>query len=158
DHTVITVGGDITKNIVTNTSVTLPVTFNVADGAFLGTQQLTEWVVGSRPGAPGQPAIIEPVEGATMTLTVTGGCGYFVTDPPGFSRTLVTTSRDGRVPFAISVDNDTGCIPGNAVHVTIVASYPPGVQGAPIAPETVDIIVQFTANSTRPPLLRWVGQ
>ena len=71
----VTTGGDITKDIVTNSSVNLPVQFNVAVGAFLGSTTITEWVVGRRAGAGTEPAVMENVDGAIVTLAIQGPFG-----------------------------------------------------------------------------------
>ncbi|WP_322796438.1 hypothetical protein, partial [Tepidiforma sp.] len=128
----------------TNGSITLQTRFNVADGTFLASANLTEWVIGSfNSGSPATTNLL--VDGAWLTMRIIG-CGYFVV-PDNSEPTLVTgTSVGGRFelnngtgdPFAaafgdtdanpddirISTTNAPNCGPGAQTRLEIEVFYP----------------------------------
>lgn len=75
DRTEITTGGSPTAGIVTFRTIELPLRFNVADGTFLASANLTEWVLGSfNSGTPQSTNLL--VDGARIEMRIIG-CGYF---------------------------------------------------------------------------------
>ncbi|MBI2764368.1 MAG: hypothetical protein HYX53_00490 [Chloroflexi bacterium] len=152
-RTVITTGGDPTAGAVTYGAIPLPVELNVADGSFLGSITLNEFVIGVRPGFEG------PIDGVPVTLTIDGTCGYF---EENLLRVLSGVTKDGRLQFTVKVDDDTGCNQASVIRVTATANYPATIPNGAAATETVDITLQFGTNgagteSAQPQVL-WAGQ
>ena len=167
DSTRITSGGDYTAGIVTGTTITTGIQFNVANGKFLGSVGLTEWVVGSH--RTGATTVSGPLDGVVLKARITGSCGFF-TGPgsdtyPGLGQLITGTSVGGRFDedgdgtaddLGISISGDPGCSPGSVIHIAIDAYYP-GATTPTGAPETVDINFTFQAGA-KTPTVAWVSQ
>jgi len=159
DHTVITTGGDIEKDIVTNGSISVPVQYNVADNTLLAGNgiSLSEWVVGVRKTPKGP--VFEPLDGVRITLRITSNCGYFgdIVGTKVLTGPEVVTV-DGRYQFKVEVVHDPGCTPNDTIHVVVEAAYPPGAhRGGRVETETVDITFDFNPGVVSP-IVAWVGQ
>jgi len=83
--TEITRGTSHWQNRVTDSSFSVNLVFNVADGTYsAGSIDLVEWVYGSGSVFATDPEDDVPVflDGVYLSATITGKCGYFVVEPP----------------------------------------------------------------------------
>lgn len=167
-HTVITRGNDPMKDIVTNSTVTEGIRFNVANGnwVFGGGRAIsfTEWVLGPN-GAL--------LSGIKLEIRITSACGFFVDeddDTVSLGKTIAGESVQGRFDrtsggdplgdgpddFHISVFNDGACRPGESIQVEVDASTPGGDF---LERETLTIfLTDATPDRTIVPILAWAGQ
>ncbi|MCA9829453.1 MAG: hypothetical protein KC495_03180, partial [Dehalococcoidia bacterium] len=162
DYTVINTGGHYTENQVTNTSINLPVAFNVADGTFIADIDLTEWVIGSRPDPDGSDG--ELIDGVPATLKITSACGYFANssdpkhlliEPPSPPHEPVTLA--GRIEFTIDTLNDTSCGQNSVITLEVRARYPDIIKNRQVPDlETLAIVLQFTPPQSAP-IVAWAG-
>lgn len=183
DKTIITQGGTPDSTAVTYTRITVPLSFNLADGTFLGSASLTEWVLGSHTTA----ATLKDkqlLNGALIRAEIVGGCGYFVvpdSESPTFARPTVVNgvSVGGRFElnngdanpfspalgdddadpddFEFSTLNSGGCTPGGAVRVQVDVYYPHDTETAAAPREWVDLGFNFIP-AMKTPRVAWVGQ
>lgn len=175
DKTVITSGLDPASNIVTGTTLGITLSFNAADGTFIGSNTLTEWVIGSH--NTGGIVVSGPVDGASLRASVTGTCGYFNTPDHLMNKTITGVSVGGRLELndgstnpltpafgdtdAIPDDlqfttfHDAGCVGNDQTGISVDVFYPGQV--TPAAPtETVAIQTSYLPP-LKTPRLAWVG-
>ena len=185
DSTVITTGGlpTVAGNNVTFTRLNLGLQFNVADGTFIASGGLTEWVLGSHTTG-GVAKINQLLDGAWLRVSLLGGCGYFVVpdsaDPIFATPTILTgTSVGGRFelnagdanpfsPFLGDTDadpddiqfstlNSPGCSSASVARIQVEVFYP-GQTTTPAAPlEWVEFGFSFQA-AMKTPRIAWAGQ
>ncbi|MGH2633158.1 MAG: hypothetical protein ACRDG3_07095, partial [Tepidiformaceae bacterium] len=181
DKTEITSGLDPAANIVTGSSLGLTLGFNAADGTFIGSTTLTEWVIGSH--NTGGIVVSGPVDGASLRASITGTCGYFNTpdttaNPPYVQHKSITgVSVGGRLELndggtnpltpafgdtdAIPDDlqftalHDAGCVSGSLTGISVDVSYP-GTFAAAEPTETVSIQTNYSPP-LKTPRLAWIG-
>lgn len=167
-HTVITRGSDPTKDVVTNSTVTEGIAFNVANGnwVFGGGRAVSylEWVLGP------DGALLN---GIKLEIRITSACGYFVDeddDTVSLGKVITGESYQGRFDrtsggdplgdgpddFHISVFNDGACRPGQTIQVEVDALSPDGTF---LERETLTIqLTDVTPDRTTIPILAWAGQ
>ncbi len=187
DRTAITTGGKPDENVVTFTRVVVPLDFNIADGTFIGSTTVTEWVLGSHTTG-GKLLKDRLLDGALFRVELLGSCGYFVvpdSEAPTFATPRVITgiSVGGRFelndftgdPFSntgnqaygdtdaspddieVSTLNSGGCGAGGSARIQIDVYYPAST-GTPAAPqEWVDLGFSFLP-AQKVPRLAWAGQ
>jgi hypothetical protein len=156
DYTVINQGGDWDDEStnITNSSIDLPMVFNVANGTYLASISLTEWVIGSRPGPDGSDG--EPIDGVPVRLEILSNCAYFGEGPAG-PKVVDTVTTSGRVEFDINIEQDVACNIGSLIELRITASYPPGIDApAVVDVETLTIRLVFQAAESSP-IIAWAG-
>ena len=170
DFTRLTTGADPTKNVVTNTNISKPVTFNIADGTFVFSMSVTEWVFGSHNSVGFRQTGV--VEGARIRATVIGACGYF--EVPALTRPTVIegVSVGGRLALdaiydtpanldaddiTIAILNDKGCNINSQVNISVDVFYPGQAAPALAPPETLGISFTFVAGQ-KVPQFAWAGQ
>lgn len=187
DRTAITTGGSPDENVVTFSRVIVPLDFNIADGTYIGSASVTEWVLGSHTTG-GKLLKDRLLDGALFRVELLGSCGYFEvpdSDPPTFAQPKVITgiSVGGRFelndftgdPFGnsgnqafgdtdaspddiqISTLNTGGCGAGASARIQIDVYYPAST-GQPAAPqEWVDLGFTFLP-AQKVPHVAWAGQ
>ncbi len=172
-------------DVVTFTRLSVPLDFNVADGTFIGSANVVEWVLGSHKTG-GQVKAKRLLDGALLRVSIEGPCGYFVVPDsanPTFAKPTVVTgiSVGGRFelndfdsnPFSefmgdedakpddlqFSTLNTGGCGAGQGSVVRIVVEvYYPNQLNTPAAPqEWVDIDFTFSP-SLKTPRVAWAGE
>ena len=174
DFTRLTTGGDPEKNIVTNTNITRPVNFNIADGSFVFSMSITEWVFGSHNSVGYRQTGV--VDGARIRAKVTGACGYF--DVPALTAptTIEGVSVGGRIALDVLYDspanliaddikltilNDKNCNINSTVSISVDVFYPNqiGSQAVPALspPETLSVTFTFVTGQ-KVPQFAWAGQ
>ncbi len=173
DHTVLTLGQDPTVDIVTDSRVTVPVQFNVADGTFVMTAgttfTLTEWVFGKHTGSNGR--VVQLIDGVRLRARLTTSCGYFVgpgllAPPNAVSRDVTGVSADGRFDLdppdglpddiKISVLGDQGCNLSSVIHLELSALASNGTTVLGI--ETADLVFQLAGSPVSAPQVAWAGE
>lgn len=175
DSTRLTSGSDPNAGDITFTNVSIPLQFNVANGTFLGSVAISEFVFGSH--KTNNQTISGLVDGAKLQARITGTCGYFEVPDNTRPLTINGTSVGGRfelndgsddplAPAFGDVDGDpdglsfatngSGCTPNSAVRIEVDVYYPG--QATPAHPtEFATISFTFTApNKTI--RLAWAGQ
>ena len=175
DSTEITTGLDPASGIVTGTSLNLTLGFNAADGTFIGSTTLTEWVIGSH--NTGGIVVSGPVDGASLRASITGTCGHFNTPDLVPNKTITGVSVGGRLELndgstnplvpafgdtdAIPDDlqftalHDPGCVGNSQTGVSVDVFYPGQVTKAEPT-ETVGIQTSYLPP-LKTPRLAWIG-
>lgn len=172
DFTRLTTGTDPTKNVVTNTNIIKPVTFNIADGTFIFTTSVTEFVFGSHNSVGFRQTGV--VDGARIRASIIGVCGYF--DVPALTQPTVITgvSVGGRLALdpiydatlppnlnaddiKISILNDTDCNINSQINISVDVFYPGQTVPAVSPPETLGVSFTFVA-AQKVPQFAWAGQ
>ncbi len=180
DRTEITRGGLPGNNTVTFTTINTRLSFNVADGTYIGGVGLTEWVIGSHDiGTPGTTDLL--LDGANLVARIVGTCGYFEV-PNETGPTIITgISVGGRFelnagdedPFSsnpygdddadpddisFSTVNDGGCSPNSTVTIEIDVYYPwPNDDEPAVETEWVRLTFSFIPPA-KEPRVAWAGQ
>lgn len=183
DRTVLGMGATFDSNPVTFTEVNVPLQFNLADGTFIGSTSVTEWVLGKHKTA-GKEEFNQLLDGALIRAEIIGKCGYFRvpdSESPTFAKPKVITgiSVGGRIdlnnfdsnPFSpfmgdtdanpdditVSTLNAGGCSGGEVTRVVVEVFYPhqPNVPAAP--QEWVEYHFSFNPAS-KVPTVAWAGQ
>ncbi|MGE3077169.1 MAG: hypothetical protein AB7N24_19625 [Dehalococcoidia bacterium] len=177
DRTVLSTSS-FNTGVVTYTTLNVPLTFNLADGTFIGGTGVTEWVLGKHT-TNGVEKENQLLDGVLIRAEIVGQCGYF--EVPDDSRPTIITgiSVGGRLdlnpftgnPFdpafgdtdagaddlSISTLNAGGCS-GNQTTRVKVNVYYPGLTSDPAAPEEwVDFHYSFFPNQ-KVPRVAWAGQ
>lgn len=176
DRTEITTGGSPSAGIVTFRTIQIPLRFNVADGTFLASANLTEWVIGSfDSGSPDSTNLL--VNGARLQMRIVG-CGYFVTPDNSKPLTVNGISVGGRFelndgsqdPYApafgdsdaspddirISTTNANNCGPSATTRIEVDVYYP-GQTAPAHTTETVTISYVFFPGQ-KDIRVAWAGQ
>ncbi|MBK7124944.1 MAG: hypothetical protein IPH65_03335 [Dehalococcoidia bacterium] len=183
DETVISSGGSPDRDQVTYTQITVPLSFNLADGTYLGNATLSEWVLGSHTTA-GKSKDGQLLNGVLIRAEIIGGCGYFVVPDsasPTFAKPTVVfgISVGGRFElnngdanpfspaygdtdaspddFQFSTLNSGGCSPGVPVRVQIDIYYPLAPNTPALPHEWVDMGFSFLP-AMKTPRVAWAGQ
>jgi hypothetical protein len=164
DRTIINRGEDWRDSSaeLTNSTIDLPIQFNVGSGTFVASIALTEWVIGSRPGAPS-----EPLDGVPVRFEVLSACGYFVhpsvpalppnTPPSPAQKSFDATTVGGRIDFGVEIFNDPACHATSVIELRLTAFYPASIPGLPpVEVETLTIRLSFVAPQSSP-VVAWVG-
>ncbi|WP_192498111.1 hypothetical protein [Tepidiforma bonchosmolovskayae] len=177
DRTEITTGGSPTAGRVTFGTIEIPLRFNVADGTFLASANLTEWVIGSfNSGSPQTTNLL--VDGARLEMRIIG-CGYFQVPNTALKPATVTGisvggrfelndgSQDAFAPafgdtdanpddIRISTTNATNCGPSAVTRLEIDVFYPN--QAAPAAP-TENVTIRYVFFPGQKDIrVAWAGQ
>jgi hypothetical protein len=183
DRTVLGAGATFADSPVTFTTVSVPLQFNIADGTFIGSANVIEWVLGKHKTG-GQTKVNQLLDGTLIRAEIQGNCGYFVvpdSDSPTFAKPKVITgiSVGGRFdlnnfdsdPFSpfmgdtdaapddieLSTLNAGGCSGGEVARVVVQVFYP-GQTTTPAAPdEWVDFDYSFKP-AMKTPTVAWAGQ
>ncbi len=177
DFTRLTTGGDPEKDIVTNTSITKPVSFNIADGTFILSTSVTEWVFGSHNSVGFRQTGV--VDGARIRATIIGACGYFdvpaLTQDPPLSpppTTITGVSIGGRLALdvlydfpanldaddiKISIVNDKECNINSQIGISVDVFYPGQTTPAISPAETLTFTFTFVTGQ-KVPQFAWAGQ
>ncbi len=182
DRTVLSTGNSFTDGAITYGVINVPLQFNLADGTFIGSASLTEWVLGKHQTG-GKVKTDQLLDGVLIRAEIIGNCGYFVvpnSDAPNFSKPKVITgiSIGGLLelnnfdsnPFSpfegdddasidniqISTLNAGGC--GNeSARVRVNVYYPNAVTTPAAAEEWVDLKYSFNP-AMKVPTIAWAGQ
>ncbi|MCX7617729.1 hypothetical protein [Tepidiforma sp.] len=177
DRTEITTGGTPTSGVVTFGTIELPLRFNVADGTFLASANLTEWVIGSfNSGTPQTTNLL--VDGARLEMRIIG-CGYFQVPNTLLKPTVVTgisvggrfeLNDGGQDPFApafgdtdanpddirISTTNAPNCGPSATTRIEIDVFYPGQTTPASVTEHVTIRYVFFPGQ--KDVRVAWAGQ
>lgn len=178
DGTVLSTGGSPTTGVVTFQTINVPLQFNLADGTFIGSASITEWVLGSHTTG-GVLKKDQLLDGALLKATITGTCGFFEVPDQSKPKTITGISIGGRFelnnftgnPFGaafgdtdatpdnlqISTLNTGGCSGQSQTRIEVEVYYPgnTGTQAAPL--EWVNLTFSFIPAS-KTPRVAWVGQ
>ncbi|MFN8616005.1 MAG: hypothetical protein U0837_02810 [Dehalococcoidia bacterium] len=183
DRTVLSNGPSFVDNAITFGVINVPLQFNLADGTFLGSASVTEWVLGKHRTA-GKDKTDQLLDGVLIRAEILGTCGYFVvpnSQSPIFAKPKVITgiSVGGLLelnnfdsnpysPFMgdtdasidslqISTLNAGGCGNGEVARVRVNVYYP-NATTTPAAPEEwVDLSFSFNP-AMKVPTIAWAGQ
>lgn len=182
DRTVLSTGG-LTSGVVTYKTVNVPLSFNLADGTFIGDSTFTEWVLGKHT-TNGVARVDQLLDGVFIRAEIVDNCGYFdVPDSasPTFAKpkTITGISVGGRLelnnftgdPFGTPAFGDTDATPddlkistlnaggcsGNSQIRVKVNVYYPGAATPAVDEEWVDITYSFIP-SQKVPRVAWAGQ
>ena len=178
DRTILSTGNSFTDGVVTYGVMSVPLQFNLADGTFIGSASITEWVLGKHRTA-GKDKVDQLLDGVLIKAEILGNCGYF--DVPDHSQPKVLTgvSIGGLLevnnfdsnPYSafhgdtdaaidsiqISTLNGGGCGTGETARVRVNVYYPNAVD-TPAAPEEwVDLSYGFNP-AMKVPTIAWAGQ
>lgn len=170
DFTRLTTGADPGKNVVTNTTIVKPVTFNIADGTFIFSTSVTEWVFGSHNSVGYRTSGV--LEGARIRASVIGACGYF--DVPALTNPTIIegVSVGGRIALdavydppanltaddiKISILNDKDCGINSTISISVDVFYPGQTVPAITPPETLGISFTFVA-AQKVAQFAWAGE
>jgi hypothetical protein len=143
DVTQLGTGNSPDSNIVTFQTVTVPLTFNVANGTFLGSYDVTEFVIGSH--RTNNQTFSGLVDGAKLQARLLGTCGYFLVPNNSAPTTINGVSVGGRFELNDGSDdplapafgdtdaspdnlqfstNGSGCTIGSTVRLEVDVYYP----------------------------------
>jgi hypothetical protein len=176
DRTEITTGPSPTDGPVTFGTIQLPIRFNVADGTFLATANLFEWVIGSfNSGTLLTTNLL--LDGARLEMRLIG-CGYFVVPDNSTPTVVAGISVGGRFelndgsqnPFApafgdtdatpddirISTTNAPNCGPNAQTRIEVDVFYPGQVTPATITEHVTIHYVFFPGQKDI--RVAWAGQ
>ncbi|MFN0093798.1 MAG: hypothetical protein ACKVVT_03340 [Dehalococcoidia bacterium] len=150
DHTRITSGGTFDTAPVTFAEIPIGITFNAADGRYIGGASVTEWVVGRIGNGP-----LEPLDGVPVRVEIASFCGYIVTDS-GPAQVVEATTSGGGISVSVAIDFDGSCGPNNVIRLEFRAKYPPITdEGQKIDLEYVTFRLQYSVPQIAPQVL-WI--
>ncbi|HNO65165.1 MAG TPA: hypothetical protein PKK39_02370 [Tepidiformaceae bacterium] len=178
DRTVLSNGNSFTEGVVTYGEIDVPLQFNLADGTFIGSTSVTEWVLGKHKTA-GKDKTNQLLDGVLIRAEIVGNCGYFVVPDDSQPKVITGVSIGGLLdlnnftsdPFAafggdtnagvdsleISTLNGGGCGTNEKARVRVNVYYP-NATDTPAAPEEwVDLTYSFIP-AMKVPTVAWAGQ
>jgi len=181
DETVISQGQTFEDDVITFTTRELGLQFNALDGTYIASFSATEWVLGSH-RVGGERTDLLLLDGALLQLSISGGCGYFVTPDEEFGvqptelsgisiggRFEITSDPDD--PFAplygdddadpddiqFSTLNSAGCTPNSKVTISVSVYYRNDLDETVLPDEWVDLRFSFLPNM-KTPRVAWAGE
>ena len=178
DRTVLSNGNSFTEGVVTYGEIEVPLQFNLADGTFIGSTSVTEWVLGKHKTA-GKEKTNQLLDGVLIRAEIVGNCGYFVVPNDSKPKVITGVSIGGLLdlnnfdsnPFSafggdtdagldnlqISTLNGGGCGTNETARVRVNVYYP-NATDTPAAPEEwVDLSYGFIP-AMKVPTVAWAGQ
>lgn len=183
DRTVLSNGNSFTDGVVTYGTIDVPLQFNLADGTFIGSTSVTEWVLGKHKTG-GQEKTNQLLDGVLIRAEIVGNCGYFVvpaSQSPTFAKPKVITgisigglfelNNFDSDPFSafqgdtnasvetlqVSTLNAGGCGTSEVARIKVNVYYPNATTTPAAAEEWVDLSYGFHP-AMKVPTLAWAGQ